>query len=252
MMRFIFLIIILSSCSNTNNQKFSEYQDLILLFQDWRDFEEPNLINGVHDYSKKSFDQRRPLFNEFKSKLLNFDTSGWTVNEQIDWHIVLAEMNGYDFNEKVLMPWVRDPAFYQSVWMYQSDVPAHEGPTNHGVLEFWMYDLPLSNSDKEKIKNEIDLIPIFQNEARKNLTGNARELWIAGIENLDNKKTTSNNKNKLGYNEDDQINVSINNAIESNDKFIQWLEEESKTKTGPSGIGKENYTWYQQNVHLLL
>ena len=118
------------------------------------------------------------------------------------------------------MPWVRDPAFYQSVWMYQSDVPAHEGPTNHGVLEFWMYDLPLSNSDKEKIKNEIDLIPIFQNEARNNLTGNARELWIAGIENFRQQKDNLLTiKNKLGYNEDDQINVSINNAIESNDKF---------------------------------
>ena len=85
---------------------------------------------------------------------MNFDTSGWTVNEQIDWHIVLAEMNGYDFNDRFLMPQVRD-AFYQSVWMYQSDVPAHEGPTNHGVLEFWMYDLPLSNSDKEKLKMKL-------------------------------------------------------------------------------------------------
>jgi hypothetical protein len=32
---------------------------------------------------------------------------------------------------------------------------------------------------------------------------------------------------------------------------MSWLEEEAKTKTGPSGIGKENYTWYQQNVHLV-
>ena len=27
--------------------------------------------------------------------------------------------------------------------------------------------------------------------------------------------------------------------------------EESDKKDGPSGIGKENYTWYQQNVHLV-
>ena len=30
-----------------------------------------------------------------------------------------------------------------------------------------------------------------------------------------------------------------------------WLSKESSTKTGPSGIGKEAYTWYQQNVHLV-
>ena len=97
-------------------------------------------------------------------------------------------MNGYDFNQRVLKPWERDPAFYQSVWMYQSDVPAHEGPTNHAVIEFWMYEFPLSNSDKEKLKNEIDIIPTFLREAKKNLIGNARELWIAGIENFKQQK----------------------------------------------------------------
>ncbi len=251
-MKFILLILLLYSCGTTANQKYSTYQDLILLFEDWRKFEEPNLVDGVHDYSKKSFSLRRPLFNEFKKKLLNFDTLGWSVQEQIDWHIVLAEMNGYDFNDRVLMPWVRDPAFYQSVWMYQSDVPAHEGPTNHGVLEFWMYDLPLNISDKRKLRNELDLIPVFLREAKKNLTGNAKELWIAGIENFrqqsDNLLTI---KNRLGYDEEDTINKSINNAIASTTKFIDWLKSESKKKSGPSGIGKDNYSWYQQNVHLL-
>ena len=106
---------------------------------------------------------------------INWKTStnsygSWSVSNQIDWHIVLAEMNGYDFNDRVLKPWVRDPAFYQSVWMYQSDVPGHEGPTNHGVLQFWMYDLPLSVNDKEKLKSELNLIPIFLEKAKKNLT----------------------------------------------------------------------------------
>ena len=30
-----------------------------------------------------------------------------------------------------------------------------------------------------------------------------------------------------------------------------WLEEAAKSKTGPSGIGKDNYTWYLQKVHLV-
>ena len=33
--------------------------------------------------------------------------------------------------------------------------------------------------------------------------------------------------------------------------MIAWLEAEAPKKDGPSGIGKENYTWYQRNVHLL-
>ena len=61
------------------------------------------------------------------------DPSGWPIEQQVDWHLVRAEMNGFDFNCRVLRPWARDPAFYQSVWTYQSDTPAHEGPTNHAL-----------------------------------------------------------------------------------------------------------------------
>jgi hypothetical protein len=32
---------------------------------------------------------------------------------------------------------------------------------------------------------------------------------------------------------------------------VTWLRGKAPTKTGPSGVGKENYTWYQQNVHLV-
>ena len=86
-------------------------------------------------------------------------------------------MNGYDFNYRVLRPWERDPAYYQTLWMYQSDVPAHEGPTNHGVLEFWMYDIPLDSESEQKMIKELKSIPPFLNQAKINLTGNAKELW---------------------------------------------------------------------------
>ncbi len=43
----------------------------------------------------------------------------------------------------------------------------------------------------------------------------------------------------------------IRKALDSTNNFVVWLQKEASKKNGPSGIGKENYTWYQQNVHLV-
>tara|TARA_B100000579_G_scaffold436835_1_gene464073 strand:- start:1970 stop:3589 length:1620 start_codon:yes stop_codon:yes gene_type:complete len=256
-MKKLFLTLILIGCSiieneNTPKNQSLKYDDLVLLFNDWRNFENPPLLDGAPDYTRERFEKEQSEFLELREKLHSFDIDNWPIKEQIDWHVVRAEMNGYDFNYRVLKPWERDPAFYQTIWMYQSDVPAHEGPTNHGVLEFWMYDIPLDKESEKKILKELKSITPFLEQARKNLIGNAKELWDAGIQNLRHQRDNLILiKTSLELEDDNIINDEIDEAINSTDKFISWLEEESKNKTGPSGIGKENYTWYQQNVHLL-
>tara|TARA_A100001388_G_scaffold201252_1_gene152383 strand:+ start:28 stop:1647 length:1620 start_codon:yes stop_codon:yes gene_type:complete len=256
-MKKILLLLILISCSTTKNENTPKnqslkYDDLVLLFNDWRNFENPPLLDGAPDYTRERFEEDQSEFLELRERLHSFDIDNWQIKEQIDWHVVRAEMNGYDFNYRVLRPWERDPAFYQTIWMYQSDVPAHEGPTNHGVLEFWMYDIPLDKESEKKILKELKSITPFLEQARKNLIGNAKELWDAGIQNLRQQRDNLIViKTSLELDADNIINDEIDVAINSTDNFINWLEEESKNKTGPSGIGKENYTWYQQNVHLL-
>ena len=256
-MKKILLLLILISCSTTKNESTLKnhslkYDDLVLLFNDWRNFENPPLLDGAPDYTRERFEEDQSEFLELRERLHSFDIDNWTIKEQIDWHVIRAEMNGYDFNYRVLRPWERDPAFYQTIWMYQSDVPAHEGPTNHGVLEFWMYDIPLDKESEKKILKELKSITPFLEQARKNLIGNAKELWDAGIQNLRQQRDNLIViKTSLELDADNIINDEIDVAINSTDNFINWLEEESKNKTGPSGIGKENYTWYQQNVHLL-
>ena len=254
-MRAIIILLFIFGCSSQENYNIDsklEYKDLVNLFNEWRDFESPPLLNGAPDYTKERFEKDHNNFISLRKRLNSFNISNWSVNEQIDWHIVRAEMNGYDFNYRVLRPWERDPAYYQTLWMYQSDVPAHEGPTNHGVLEFWMYEIPLDSESEQKMIKELKSIPPFLNQAKINLTGNAKELWEAGIENLrqqrDNLIVV---RSKLNLSSEHEINKEIKNAINSTEEFIKWLENESSKKTGPSGIGKENYTWYQQNVHLL-
>jgi len=256
-MKKLLLLLILISCSttrdeNTPNNKSLNYDDLIQLFNDWRNFENPPLLDGAPNYTKERFDNDQNKFIKLRERLNSFYIEEWPINKQIDWHIVKAEINGYDFNYRVLKPWERDPAFYQTIWMYQSDVPAHEGPTNHGVLEFWMYEIPLDKDSENRILKELKSITPFLDQAKKNLIGNAKELWDAGIQNFrDQIDNLIYIRRTLNLKEDNKINVEIDRAISSTKSFITWLEKESKNKTGPSGIGKENYTWYQKNVHLL-
>lgn len=238
----------------TSLQSQSNYNSLQNLFIEWRKFENPPLLNGAPDYTKKQFNKRKSVFNKLQKKLNNIDTTNWSKSKQVDWQIIEAEMNGYDFNFRVLKSWIRDPAFYQTIWMYQSDVPAHEGPVNHALLEYWQYTFPLNKQAKEKFHRELALIPAFLEQAKQNLTGNARDLWVAGINNLrDQTKYLNTIEKTLNEYQDKKKDKSIFEALQNakvaNNKFIRWLESKAPKKNGPSGIGKENYTWYQQNVH---
>lgn len=125
--------------TNIKNFTSNEYPALVALFKEWRTFEKPPLLDGAPDYTEKTFEKRWSKFKVLQSGLQSIDTTNWPVENQVDWMIVWAEMNGYDLNHRILKPWVRDPAFYKSVWTYRSDVPAHEGPTNHDTTELWTY-----------------------------------------------------------------------------------------------------------------
>ncbi|WP_276391868.1 hypothetical protein [Eudoraea chungangensis] len=230
----------------------TQYEDLLTLFKEWRTFENPPKLNGAPDYTHSSFESRQPVFEMLRTRLQTMDTTNWSIPEQIDWMIVWAEMNGYDFNYRVLKPWERDPAFYKSVWTAKSDVPAHEGPTNHSTTELWTYNFPLSAEEQTRLISDLKIIPALNEQAKQNLTGNARELWISGIRDIREQsavlKTLSEKDDIKG---NPEIVAVIDASLRSTDDFVLWLEEQVLKKTGPSGIGKENYTWYLQNVHLV-
>ena len=255
-LNYVIIFMLIMPIKSEQNIRPSNYDQLLELFQRWRDFEMPPMSNGAPDYTSKRFDEQRKEFLNLKNELKNIDTTKWPIYHQVDWHIVQSEMNGYDFNYRVLKPWSRDPAFYQTIWMYESDVPAHEGPTNHSLLEFWQYEFPLKKDDAERMASEFDVIPNILFQARGNLTGNAKDLWVAGIENFkDQKKNIIYIKEKIekhhGKKFDKILQKSINKAFEANEAFIDWLISKKSVKDGPSGIGKENYSWYQNNVHLV-
>ncbi len=233
-------------------EKLNSYQDLEALFLEWRTFESPPLFNAVPDYREETFEKRWPAFEQLRNRLASIDTTNWTIAQRVDWTIIWAEMNGYDFNHHILKPWVRDPAFYKILWTYKSDVPAHEGPTPHKTLELWTYNFPLTDSESKRLISDLDLITPFNNQAKLNLKGNAKDLWITGIRDIKAQSYILQTVlDKKGVKENPRLFAAIENAIRSTDDLADWLEEQAQFKTGPSGIGKENYSWYLQNVHLV-
>ncbi|MFZ6819774.1 hypothetical protein [Undibacterium sp. Ji22W] len=230
----------------------ASYKDLLQLFTEWRSFERPSFRNGAPDYTAKTRSAAMEKARGLHARLMAMDTKTWPVEQQVDWKIINAEMNGYEFNRRVLQPWVRDPAFYQSIYTEASDTPAREGPTNHATIEVWKYRFPLVEQDQLKLAKELAVVPPLLTQAKINLTGNARDLWIAGISTfeLQGEELKSLEKDLAAY-ANPTLKQALTAARTANADFISWLTAQAPRKTGPSGIGKDNYTWYQQNVHLV-
>jgi len=118
----------LAACAGRSAPSSSTYDDLVTLFQEWRAFQQPKLVDGVPDYSAGAMRaQRRELAN-YRRRLAAIDPGAWPVAQQVDYQLVRAEMNGLDFDHRVHRPWARNPAFYVTVFLSQSDQPAREGP----------------------------------------------------------------------------------------------------------------------------
>ena len=136
------LLPLAASCAESAAPQDNSYDGLTKLFADWRAFENPPLLDGAPDYTAERFTQAYAELAEYRARLDAFDIGAWPIEQQVDWHLINAEMNGFDFNHRVLKPWVRDPAFYQSIWTYQSGCARARGadaPRRAGTL-----DLPVS------------------------------------------------------------------------------------------------------------
>jgi uncharacterized protein (DUF885 family) len=231
-------------------QSTATYADLESLFDAFVAQDTPPMLEGAPDYSRAAVARRRTRLKAFQSRLAAIDPRRWPLDQQVDYAVVRAEMNAQDFDLRVLRPWERDPAFYKSIWTGQSDTPAHEGPTHHAVVELWTYSFPLSAADEARLTAQLRSIPPLLRQAQTNLVGNARDLWITGAGTMREQfaALTALDKRVTGG---DPLKKAIGAAAAATAAFADWLDRQASSKTGPSGIGKADYTWNLQNVHLV-
>lgn len=232
-------------------QSGSGYGELQRLFTEWREFQKPRVVDGVPDYTAAAMAAQHRELARYRQRLDAIDSSGWPISQQVDHQIVRSEMNGLDFDHRVLKPWARDPSYYIIVHTAQSDTPAHEGSAVHGAIELWTYQFPVRGERLTELRTRLRAAPALLEHARRNLVGGGRDLWTAGIRTARGQAAALDSLASRLTMTQPELVEDVRRAQKATDDFRAWLETELPRKKGSSGIGVEHYNWYLKNVHLL-
>jgi len=104
------ILLALFACAASRPQpeaaKPGGYPDLVALFAEWRNFQKPRLLaGGVPDYTPDAMSAQMRELPSWQGRLKALDPRAWPIPQQVDFHIVRAEMNGLEFDHRVLQPW---------------------------------------------------------------------------------------------------------------------------------------------------
>ena len=230
----------------------TDYADLVTLFRDLRTFQQGDsgniqsysqsgwILSGLDDapdFSATAMAEQYGELRAFQERLESIDPTGWAIARQADYHLVRAEMNGYEFQHRVLSPWSRDPGFYNDVIATLAEVP----------------ELPLQQNAVAGLEAKIGSVPDLVEQARLNL--NDFSLLSADLATLailsigDTRSMYESLAQDLAVHHPKLV-ADAESALAAIDDYEEWIRANEPRMTGSAGVGKENYNWLLRNVYL--
>jgi hypothetical protein len=173
----------------------------------------------------------------YQDRLAAIDSSGWTISEQIDYHLVRAEMNGFEFRHRVLNPWSLDPGFYNDV-------------ISRAVR---VRDLPLDESAAASLRTKLKSVPSIVSQAKvnlNNLSSVAGDLGTLAVLSLGDTRASLESLSRRLAEHHPEFIADIEVALGAVDDYVAWIEANKPQMTAKAGVGKENYNWLLKNVYL--
>jgi hypothetical protein len=220
----------------------AEYQNLVTVYSDFRQFQKPIVKNGVPDYSPAAMKRQARDLKKYQKRLAAINISCWPVAKQVDYHLVRAQMNGLEFNHRIMRPWFRDPAFYVAI-SFQF------GPKMHGTISSWHLREPEKYQDE--LCQQFRAVPLILEQARENLTEGCSDLATLGIRSKQREAAIMKQVIAKLSADNSVLLPEAKNALKAINEFRLWLEQNRAQMDAPSGIGIKNYNWHLKHVQLV-
>ena len=241
--------LLLACCSGAFAQ--DGYTTLINMNEEIVEIARPASNDGVPDLSLHAVAEQRAQLDEFRERLLDIDTSSWSVPQQVDYLLVWSKMNDIVFKHRAMQPWSRDPLTY----LYQ-------------FRRIPYADVPSSPEEQAVLLQQLKAVSPMVGNAIENLTQPAGELARLAIFLLDNFDGVGQGEpyrddppeGTIGWFKDlcgrlaeqgSDLLDSCRQAMAAAQRYHDWLAENLDGMDPSAAIGTENYNWYLKHVRLL-
>ncbi len=89
----LFAVLALFHCSPGSSAESNIYETLVSLFNEFREFQEAEITNGVPDYTPAAMEKQYRGLNQFQDRFAAIKIDDLPVSQKVDYHLVRAEMN---------------------------------------------------------------------------------------------------------------------------------------------------------------
>ena len=217
------------------------YEELTGLFDRFRAIAEPQIVNGVPDYSAAAMADQHAQVRAMLAELEQIDDSAWPIPRRVDYMLVLAELRGLDFQHRVVRPWARDPGFY-------STTNLGFGPKMAGAMP--APSAPVPADERNALIGKLNAVPAILAQARSNLTDARGDLARLAIQQKNIEQNVYAELARKTAQDDPELAQAAENARAATAEFIAWLESVEASLPAYGGVGRENYDWYLKHVLL--
>ena len=236
---------------SVRGQSAGAYTSLVGIHEEFVKLREPKIVAGVPDYTPAAMVEQRQGLEALRKRLGTINSSSWPVSQQVDYHLVRAELNGLDFDHRVVRPWQRDPGLYVDV-----------------IRRAPYADVPAKADDLARMRTALHAVPRILEQARANLTTASGELAGMAIRQLEMSDGVNQGEPRrptppagvIGWYRDlverlpthhPELVNDARAALAAAEGFRDWLKQNQPTMKEPAFVGLDSYNWYLRNVRLM-